>query len=132
MSPPPYSDGKFAYKLYLLGGVLINLAGVILAFLVLLLKNDAGLIANSFILSGICIILANIRINGLGDVDTDLTVLVSAQNYLISRRAFWIQLYLVFPYSSRKMEFADNFKRFIQYMNIEVVDIDSKIADIYF
>ncbi|MFR1767376.1 MAG: hypothetical protein ACLSW1_07485 [Lachnospira sp.] len=94
MSPPPYSDGKFAYKLYLLGGVLINLAGVILAFLVLLLKNDAGLIANSFILSGICIILANIRINGLGEVDTDLTVLVSAQDDIISRKAFWIQLYV--------------------------------------
>lgn len=37
--------------------------------------------------------------------------------------------YLVFPYSSGKMEFADNFKRFIEYMNIEVVDIDSQIAE---
>ena len=27
------------------------------------------------------------------------------------------------------MEFADNFKKFIEYMNIEVVDIDSKIAE---
>lgn len=27
------------------------------------------------------------------------------------------------------MEFADNFKRFIEYMNIEVVNIDSNIAE---
>ena len=35
----------------------------------------------------------------------------------------------MFPYSSGKMDFADNFKRFIEYVNIEVVDIDSKIAE---
>lgn len=40
-----------------------------------------------------------------------------------------IEEYLVFPYSSGKMEFADNFKKFIEYMNIEVVDIDSNIAE---
>ncbi|MDD7023856.1 MAG: PIN domain-containing protein, partial [Oscillospiraceae bacterium] len=40
-----------------------------------------------------------------------------------------IEEYLVFPYSSGKMDFADNFKRFIEYVNIEVVDIDSKIAE---
>lgn len=27
------------------------------------------------------------------------------------------------------MEFADNFKKFMEYMKIEVVDIDSKIAE---
>lgn len=37
--------------------------------------------------------------------------------------------YLVLPYSNGKMEFADNFKRFIEYMNIEVADIDSEIAE---
>ena len=37
--------------------------------------------------------------------------------------------YLVFPYSSEKLEYVDNFKRFIEYMNIEVVDIDSQIAE---
>ena len=37
--------------------------------------------------------------------------------------------YLVFPYSSGKMEFADNFKKFIEYMNIDVVDINSEIAE---
>ena len=35
----------------------------------------------------------------------------------------------MFPYSSGKMEFAGNFKRFIEYMNIMVVDIDSNIAE---
>ncbi len=35
----------------------------------------------------------------------------------------------MFPYSSSEMEFADNFKRFIEYMNIRVVDIDSNIAE---
>lgn len=36
---------------------------------------------------------------------------------------------LVFPYSSGQVEYVDNFKRFIEYMNIEVVDIDSHIAE---
>lgn len=35
----------------------------------------------------------------------------------------------MFPYSSGKVEFADNFKRFIKYMGIEVVSIDSDIAE---
>lgn len=40
-----------------------------------------------------------------------------------------IEEYLVFPYASGMMEFVDNFKRFIEYMNIEVVDIDCEIAE---
>lgn len=43
--------------------------------------------------------------------------------------ALTIEEYLVFPYSSGQMEYMDNFKRFINYMNIQVVDIDSKIAE---
>lgn len=44
--------------------------------------------------------------------------------------AVTVEEYLVFPYSSGRMEFADNFKRFVQYMNIEVIDdIDSEIAE---
>lgn len=35
----------------------------------------------------------------------------------------------MFPYNSGKIELADNFKRFIKYMNIEVVNIDSEIAE---
>ena len=51
------------------------------------------------------------------------------ENIQIVTSAITIEEYLVFPYSSGKMDFADNFKRFIEYMNIEVVDIDSKIAE---
>ena len=36
-----------------------------------------------------------------------------------------VEEYLVYPYSSGKTELVDNFKKFIRYMNIEVVDIDS-------
>ena len=51
------------------------------------------------------------------------------KNIQIVTSSITIEEYLVFPYSSGKMEFADNFKRFIEYMNIEVVDIDSNIAE---
>lgn len=51
------------------------------------------------------------------------------ENIQIVTSAITIEEYLVFPYSSGKMDFADNFKKFIEYMNIEVVDIDSKIAE---
>lgn len=51
------------------------------------------------------------------------------ENIQIVTSTITIEEYLVFPYSSGKMDFADNFKKFIDYMNIEVVDIDSKIAE---
>lgn len=50
-------------------------------------------------------------------------------NIQIVTSTITIEEYLVFPYTSGKMEFADNFKRFIEYMNIEVIDIDSEIAE---
>ena len=50
-------------------------------------------------------------------------------NIQIVTSAITVEEYLVFPYSSGKIEFADNFKRFIEYMDIEVVDIDSVIAE---
>lgn len=40
-----------------------------------------------------------------------------------------VEEYLVFPYASGKMEFADNFRRFIDYMNIEIVEIDNQTAE---
>ena len=43
--------------------------------------------------------------------------------------ALTVEEYLVLPYSNGKMEYVDNFKRFIEYMKIEVVDIDSTIAE---
>lgn len=51
------------------------------------------------------------------------------ENIQVVTSAITIEEYLVFPYSSGKMEFADNFKGFIEYMNIMVVDIDSNIAE---
>ena len=51
------------------------------------------------------------------------------ENIQVVTSAITIEEYLVFPYSSGKIEFADNFKRFIEYMNIMVVDIDSNIAE---
>ncbi|MCM1235061.1 MAG: PIN domain-containing protein [Ruminococcus flavefaciens] len=51
------------------------------------------------------------------------------ENIQIVTSAITIEEYLVFPYESGKMEFADNFKNFIAYMNMEVVDIDSDIAE---
>lgn len=51
------------------------------------------------------------------------------ENIQIVTSAITVEEYLVFPYSSGKMEFADNFKKFIEYMNIEVIDIDSNIAE---
>lgn len=43
--------------------------------------------------------------------------------------AITIEEYLVYPYSSGKNELADNFKKFIKYMDIEIVNIDSKVAE---
>lgn len=40
-----------------------------------------------------------------------------------------IEDYLILPYSNGKMEYVDNFKRFMEYMDIEVVDIDAEIAE---
>lgn len=50
-------------------------------------------------------------------------------NIQIVTSVITIEEYLVFPYLSGRMEFADNFKRFIEYMNIEIIDIDSEIAE---
>lgn len=43
--------------------------------------------------------------------------------------AITIEEYLVAPYSDGKLEYVDNFKKFLQYLNIEVVDIDAAIAE---
>lgn len=51
------------------------------------------------------------------------------ENIQIVTSTITIEEYLVFPYRSGRMEFADNFKRFMEYMNIEVVDINSNIAE---
>lgn len=43
--------------------------------------------------------------------------------------ALTVEEYLVSPYSNGKLEYVDNFKRFLEYMNIEVVDIDEAVAE---
>lgn len=40
-----------------------------------------------------------------------------------------IEEYLVFPYANGNMELIDNFKRFVEYANIEIVDINREIAE---
>ena len=51
------------------------------------------------------------------------------ENIQIVTSAITIEEYLVFPYANGKIELVDNFKRFIEYMNIEVIDINSEIAE---
>lgn len=51
------------------------------------------------------------------------------ENIEIVTSAITVEEYLVFPYSSGKKELVDNFKKFIEYMNIEVVDINFQIAE---
>lgn len=50
-------------------------------------------------------------------------------NIQIVTSAITIEEYLVFPYASGKIELVDNFKRFIEYMHIEIVKIDADIAE---
>lgn len=51
------------------------------------------------------------------------------ENIQIVTSALTVEEYLVSPYSNGELEYVDNFKRFIKYMNVEVMDIDSTIAE---
>lgn len=51
------------------------------------------------------------------------------KNIQIVTSVITVEEYLVFPYASGKMELIENFKRFIEYMNINVINIDSGIAE---
>ncbi len=51
------------------------------------------------------------------------------KNIQIVTSVITVEEYLVFPYACGKMELIVNFKRFIEYMNIDVVNIDSGIAE---
>lgn len=51
------------------------------------------------------------------------------RNIKIVTSTITIEEYLVFPYYSGKMELADNFKRFLKFMDIEIIKIDSAIAE---
>lgn len=51
------------------------------------------------------------------------------ENIQIVTSAITVEEYLVFPYSSGKLEYRDNFKKFIEYMKIEIIDINYDIAE---
>lgn len=51
------------------------------------------------------------------------------ENIQIVTSAITVEEYLVFPYSGGKTEYIDNFKKFIRYMNMEIVDIDFRVAE---
>ena len=51
------------------------------------------------------------------------------KNIQVVTSAITVEEYLVYPYSSGKMDFVDNFKRFLNYMNVEIIDINSDIAE---
>lgn len=51
------------------------------------------------------------------------------RNVQIVTSVITVEEYLVFPYASGKMEFADNFRRFLEYMKIEIVDINDETAE---
>lgn len=46
------------------------------------------------------------------------------ENIQVITSAITIEEYLVYPYSSGQMDFVDNFKRFLDYMNVEIIDIN--------
>ena len=51
------------------------------------------------------------------------------KNIQVVTSAITVEEYLVYPYSRGQMDFADNFKRFLDYMNVEIIDINSDIAE---
>lgn len=51
------------------------------------------------------------------------------ENIKIVTSTLTVEEYLVQPYTKGKGDYVENFKRFIEYMNIEVVDIDFSIAE---
>ena len=40
-----------------------------------------------------------------------------------------VEEYLAFPYANGNIGLVDNFKRFVEYMNMEIVDVDFNIAE---
>ena len=51
------------------------------------------------------------------------------KNIRVFTSAITVEEYLVYPYASGQMDFVDNFKRFLDYMNVEIIDINSDIAE---
>lgn len=51
------------------------------------------------------------------------------QNIQVVTSAITVEEYLVYPYLSGQMDFADNFKLFLDYMNVKIIDINADIAE---
>ena len=51
------------------------------------------------------------------------------QNIQVVTSAITVEEYLVYPYLSGQMDFADNFNRFLDYMNVKIIDINADIAE---
>jgi predicted nucleic acid-binding protein len=51
------------------------------------------------------------------------------ENIQIVTSAVTVEEYLTFPYKIDNQELIDNFKRFINYMNVEIIDVNFEIAE---
>ena len=51
------------------------------------------------------------------------------KNIQVVTSVITVEEYLVYPYSSGQMDIVDNFKRFLDYINVEIVDINLDIAE---
>ena len=67
MAPPPYVAGKFPFKLYLCGGVIMNFLASAVVGLIAWIAGELPLVASIFILLGLLIGLTNIIPAGFND-----------------------------------------------------------------
>jgi predicted nucleic acid-binding protein len=51
------------------------------------------------------------------------------ENIQIVTSAITVEEYLTFPYKIDNQELIDNFKNFINYMNVEIIDVNFEIAE---
>lgn len=95
MSPPPWNEGNFAYKLYNLGGVILNLISAVVFLLIYLLVRRVPFLS-FFCLCALFLGLYLALINGLplriGGVDNDGNNVVSLSKSKEARRSLWMQL----------------------------------------
>lgn len=95
MSPPEWNDGNFPYKLYNLGGFLMNLISAVIFFVVFLLdRHTAYLPFFSLCMAalGLAIGLMNGIPMRIGGVDNDGYNVLSLGKDKAARWAFWMQL----------------------------------------
>ena len=51
------------------------------------------------------------------------------KNIQVVTSAVTVEEYLIYPYSSGQMDLVNNFRRFLDYMNVEITDINADIAE---